>query len=149
MNVPFLDLKAQISLIRPEIDSAINQIINNTNFIGGPVLKDFESLFAKACGTNYGIGTSSGTSAIHMALHALGIGKGDEVIVPANTFIATAEPVVQCGARPVFVDVDPETALMLPDVVEKAITSKTKAIILVHLYGQLVQMSPFLKISEK
>jgi dTDP-4-amino-4,6-dideoxygalactose transaminase len=149
MKVPFLDLKAQINGIRPEINNAINRVIDTACFVSGPVLKEFEAGFAGECGVRYGVGTSSGTTALHLSMLALGIKEGDEVILPVNTFIATAEPVFQCGARPVMVDVDRETALLDPVKAEKAITEKTKAIIVVHLYGQVTPMNIFKQLAQK
>jgi dTDP-4-amino-4,6-dideoxygalactose transaminase len=149
MKVPFLDLNAQIRGIRPELDAAIARVIDKAAFINGPVLKEFETAFAAACGVRHAVGASSGTTAIHLAMLALGIREGDEVIVPVNTFIATAEPVFQCGAKPVLVDVDPDTALIDPKKVERAITKKTKAIIAVHLFGQIAPMQALKELSRK
>lgn len=140
MKVPFLDLKAQINSIRPEIDGAISRVIDSACFVNGPVLNEFEASFSSACNMQHGIGTSSGTTALHLALVSTGVNRDDEVILPANTFIATAEAVVHCGATPVFVDVDETTALADIQKVKQAITKKTRAIIAVHLFGQLAPM---------
>ena len=149
MKVPFLDLKAQIRSIRGDIDASVKQVIDSAGFIGGPVLKTFEAEFASACGVPYGVGTSSGTTALHLALLAMGIGPGDEVIVPVNTFIATAEAVLQSGAACVFADVDPDTALLDPSAVERVITPKTKAVIAVHLFGQIAPMEELTALARK
>jgi dTDP-4-amino-4,6-dideoxygalactose transaminase len=149
MKVPFLDLKAQIRSIRDDIDASVKQVIDSAAFVNGPVLQKFESEFAAACDVPFGVGTSSGTTAIHLALLAMEIGPGDEVIVPVNTFIATAEAVIQSGAACVFADVDPDTALLDPDSVERSITPATKAIIAVHLFGQIAPMAALAKIARQ
>ncbi|HOI25738.1 MAG TPA: LegC family aminotransferase [Caldisericia bacterium] len=115
----------------------------------GPFVPEFESKFAEYVGTNYAISTQSGTAAIHMALHELGIGTGDEVIVPVITFIASVNPIMYVGATPVFVDIDPKTWNINPELVEKAITAKTKAIIPVHLYGNPCDMNALMDISKR
>lgn len=149
MKVNFLDLKSQYVSIKSEIDSAIQAVLDSCAFAGGPFVAKFEDEFSSFCQCKHGIGTSSGTSAIWMALLALGVGHGDEVITTANTFIATAEAISFCGAKPVFVDVDSVTYNMNPDLLKKAITSKTKVIIPVHLYGQMVDMDPIMEIARK
>jgi dTDP-4-amino-4,6-dideoxygalactose transaminase len=149
MKVPFLDLKAQYNSIKEEVNPAIQQVLDNTAYILGKSVKDFESEFAKAHNTNYCIGTSSGTDANHLVLWALGIGEGDEVIIPANTFIATAWGATLCGAKPVFVDCHPESYNINPAKVEAAITDKTKAIVAVHLYGQAADMDALNYIAKK
>jgi len=140
MSIPFVDLKAQYRTIKPEVDKAIADVVESCWFVGGPAVKRFEESFAAYCGAARGVGASSGTSAIHLALAALGIGPGDEVITPCNTFIATSEAISHSGARPVFVDVDDDTQLIDPEKVEAAITPKTKAIVPVHLFGQPADM---------
>jgi len=135
-SIPFLDLKKTLEPIRNEVDEAIKRVIDNTAFVLGPELEAFEKDFASFCGTKYCIGTSSGTSALHLILLGYGIGPGDEVITVPNTFIATVEAIAMTGATPVLVDVEPDTALIDPGKVEEAITPKTKAIIAVHLFGQ-------------
>lgn len=130
-----LDLGAQHKILKQEIFRAFEQVYDNTCFSGGPFVEDFEREFAAFCQTKYAIGVSNGTTALQLAMLALGIGHGDEVIVPANTFIATAWGVSHTGATPVFVDCDPETWEIDPDKVAEAITSRTKAVIGVHLYG--------------
>ena len=149
MKVPFLDLKAQYNSIKEEVNPAIQKVLDNTAYILGKSVKDFESDFAKAHNTIYCIGTSSGTDANHLVLWALGIGEGDEVIIPANTFIATAWGATLCGAKPVFVDCHPESYNIDPTKVEAAITNKTKAIVAVHLYGQSADMDALNNIAKK
>lgn len=149
MKVPFLDLKTQYFSIKTEIDSAIQEVINNTAFILGKSVTNFEENFAKAHEVKHCIATSSGTDANHLALWVLGIGPGDEVIMPANTFIATAWGATLCGATPVFVDCNPKSYNLDPEKVEAAITSKTKAIVAVHLYGQPADMRALKVIADK
>jgi len=144
MKVPFVDLKAQYLSIKNEIDCALQEVIEKTAFAGGPFVADFERDFASFCKCEHAVGTSSGTSAIWMALLALGVGSGDEVLTSPNTFIATAEAISLCGARPVFVDIDPETYNIDPELLRKAVTPKTRAVIPVHLYGQTADMDPIM-----
>ena len=149
MKVPFLDLKAQYQSIKPEIQSALNQVLENTAFAGGPFVAQFEKEFAAFCGTKHAVGVGSGTDALWAALVAMGVGPGDEVITVPDTFIATAEAISFCGARPVFVDVEETTYNMDPARLEAAITPKTKAIIPVHLFGQMADMDPIMEIARK
>lgn len=149
MKVPFLDLKTQYESIKDEIDTAIGQVVEKTAFAGGPFVKKFEEEFADYCGCKHAAGVNSGTSAIWLALTGLGIGKGDEVITVPNTFIATAEAISMSGAKPVFVDINEKTYNMNPDLLEKAITPRTKAVIPVHLYGQMADMDPIMAIASK
>jgi dTDP-4-amino-4,6-dideoxygalactose transaminase len=149
MKVNFVDLKAQYQTIKPEIDSAIQDVISNTAFILGKAVADFEGKFAEYCGVKHCLGINSGTSALIMAMKALGIGEGDEVITTPNTFIATAEAISYAGAKPVLVDIEDKSYNMDPGKLEKAITKKTKAIIPVHLYGQPADMDPILQIAKK
>ena len=149
MKVPYLDLKAQYEPIRGEIAEAIQQVLDKTAFAGGPFVAQFEKEFAAFCGTQFATGVGSGTDALWVALLGLGIGPGDEVITVPDTFIATAEAISWCGAKPVFVDVDPITYNMDPSKVEAAITPKTRAIIPVHLFGQMANMDPILTIARK
>jgi dTDP-4-amino-4,6-dideoxygalactose transaminase len=149
MKIPLVDLKAQYLSMKQEIDSAIQGIIDNTSFIMGKPVKEFEQHLAEFCGCKHAIGVSSGSSALFLALKAYGIKDGDEVITVPNSFIATAEAIVQCGARPVFVDVDDRTMLMDASKIEKAITKKTKALIPVHLYGQVCDMDAIISIAKK
>ena len=149
MKVPFLDLKIQYQSIKSEVDAAIQNVLDNTAFILGPSVENFEKDFAEAQNVKYCLGTSSGTDANHLVLWGLGIGPGDEVIIPANTFIATAWGATLCGATPVFVDCHPESYNIDPSKVEAAITSKTKAIVAVHLYGQSADLDPLKQIANK
>ena len=148
-NVPFVDLKKQYQTIKEEIDEALRSVIENANFILGPSVENFEKKFAEFCGVKYCVGVNSGTAALHLALLAAGIGVGDEVITQPNSFIATAEAVSHTGAKPVFVDINPDTYLMDVSKLEAAITSKTKAIIPVHLYGQVSPMKEILETAKK
>lgn len=147
MQVPFLDLKAQHDPIKVEILAAMGEVIDSNAFAGGPFVKKFEEEFALFCGTKFAVGVGNGTDALWLALLALGIGAGDEVITVPNTFIATAEAISLTGAKPVFVDIDPKTYTLDPSLLEAAITSKTKAIIPVHLYGQMADMDPIMAIA--
>jgi dTDP-4-amino-4,6-dideoxygalactose transaminase len=149
MKVPFLDLKAQYNTIKEEIHSAIDAVIENTAFAGGPFVAKFEKEFAAFNDCKHAIASGNGTDALWLALFGLGVGKGDEVITVPNTFIATAEAISLCGAEPVFVDVDDKTCNMNPALIEKAITKKTRAIIPVHLFGQPVDMDPVMAIAKK
>jgi dTDP-4-amino-4,6-dideoxygalactose transaminase len=138
IKVPFVDLSLQHQPIAQELERAIEEVVRRGDFILGEAVTRFEVAFAAACGVKYAVGVSSGTSAIALGLQACGIGKGDEVIVPTNTFIATVIGVLQAGATPVLVDCDLESALMDLNAAARAITAKTRAIIPVHLYGQMV-----------
>jgi dTDP-4-amino-4,6-dideoxygalactose transaminase len=135
-KIPCLDLKGQHQQIKSEVFEAFEKVYENTAFSGGPFVESFEKKFAEFCDTKYAVGVDNGTSALHLAMLALGIGEGDEVIIPANTFIATAWGVSYTGATPVFVDNDPDTWEIDPAKIEEKITNKTKAVIGVHLYGQ-------------
>lgn len=146
MNIPFLDLKAQYQSIKEEIIPEINDVLENTAYILGKKVQAFEEAFAKAHNAKYCYGVSSGTDGNHMVLWALGIGNGDEVIVPANTFIATAWGATLCGAKPVFVDCHPDSYNIDPEKIINAITEKTKAIVAVHLYGQPADMDAIKKV---
>ena len=136
MDVPYFDLKAQYDGIREEILAALDRVCRNAGFILGPEVAAFEREFAAYCEVKHCVALNSGTSALHLALLAAGVGPGDEVITTSNTFIATAEAISYTGARPVFVDIDPATANIDPSRIEAAITSRTKAIVPVHLYGR-------------
>jgi dTDP-4-amino-4,6-dideoxygalactose transaminase len=149
MGVPFVDLKAQYRTIKKEIDQAISEVVESTYFVGGAKLETFEKHFAEYMESKHAVGTSSGTSALHLTLVALGIGRGDEVITAANTFIATAEAISHTGATPVFVDVDDETLNMDPERAREAITSRTKAIVPVHLYGQSADMDAMREVASR
>lgn len=149
MKVPFLDLKAQYESIKDEIAAAIQEVLDATAFAGGPFVARFEAEFAQFCRTEQAVGVSSGTSALWLALRALGIGPGDEVITTPNTFIATAEAISFCGATPVFVDIDGLSYNLDPVLLESAITPRTKAIIPVHLFGQMADMAPIMDIARR
>jgi len=149
MNIKFLDLKAQYDQIKNEIDQAISEVIGSSAFILGPSVKRFEGNFAGFCGCKHAVGVNSGTTALYLTMKALGIGPGDEVITAANTFMATVAAIVDTGADPVLVDIDPATRNINPDLIEPAITSKTKAIVPVHLYGSMVDMDRIVKIAKK
>ncbi len=149
MTIPFIDLKAQYLSIQKEIDQALASVLTESAFILGPRLEAFEAEFARFCGAPYCVGVGSGTDALYLALKALGVGNGDEVITVAHTFIATAEAISFAGATPVFVDVEESSQLMDLDRVEKAITPRTRAIIPVHLAGQMVDMDRLLRIAAK
>ncbi len=149
MNIKFLDLQAQYRSIKEEMDRAIQEVLDSSMYILGPAVENFEKNFAEYCSCKYAVGLNSGTSALHLALKALRIGPGDEVITTANTFIATLAAIVESGARPVLVDADPATRLLDIDQFEKSITPKTKAVIPVHLYGLMPDMGRIIDIAEK
>jgi len=143
-----VDLKAQYATIKTEIDAAIQQVLESTAFINGPDVGAFEAEFAQFCGVSHAVGMASGTAALQLTLAAFEIGSGDEVITTAHTFCATAEAIAHAGARPVFVDIDPQTYTIDPDAIRKAITPRTKAIIPVHLYGMPADMDAINEIAE-
>jgi dTDP-4-amino-4,6-dideoxygalactose transaminase len=142
MNIPMVDLKGQYEALREEIERGFRTVLETTQFILGPDGKALEEEIAAYCGVKHAVGVASGTDALHLALRAGGIGEGDEVITSPFTFIATAEAISYVGARPVFVDIDPETFNIDPSLVEAAITEKTRAILPVHLFGQPADMAP-------
>ncbi len=148
-KIPLVDLKAQYASIKPEIDAAIQRVVENTAFIGGKEVSDFEAAFAAFQQTKRAVGVASGTGAIFLALRALGIGAGDEVITTPHTFIASVEPIETLGATTVLVDIDPVTFNLDPAKLEAAITPRTKAILPVHLYGQLAPMDAIMEIARK
>ncbi len=148
-RVPLLDLKRQYNRIKDEVNSAIQDVLERQSFILGPFVEEFEKLFASYCNTKHAIGVSSGTEALFLSLKALGIGDGDEVITSPYTFFATVGSICNTGARPVFVDIDPESYNIRPDLIEKCINKNTKAIIPVHLYGQCADIDPILEIAKK
>ena len=176
MNIPLVDLKAQYESIKDEIDSAISEVISKSAFVGGSYVESFERAFASFCNVKHCVGVGNGTEALFIALKTLGIGQGDEVIVPANSFIATSEAVTLTGARVVFVDIDPKTYNMDPNKLEDYLKSRQsqvvsrkgstqgiaslqpptsnlrprpRAVIPVHLYGQPADMGPILEIAKK
>jgi dTDP-4-amino-4,6-dideoxygalactose transaminase len=138
--IPLVDLKAQYAQIGPAIDAAIRRVVESAEFIMGPDVGAFEAAYASFCGAQACVGVSSGTSALELALRAFGVGPGDEVITVAHTFIATAEAISAVGARPVFVDIDPNTYTLDPQEIAHAVTERTRAVIPVHIYGQPADM---------
>jgi dTDP-4-amino-4,6-dideoxygalactose transaminase len=149
LQVPFLDLRAQHDPLRAELLAAIGEVVDRSAFAGGPMVAKFEEDFAAYCRTRTAVGVGSGTEALWMALLAQGIGHGDEVITVPNTFMATAEAISYCGARPVFVDVDEQTYTMDPRQLEGAITPRTRAVIPVHLFGQMADMDPIMETARR
>jgi dTDP-4-amino-4,6-dideoxygalactose transaminase len=149
ITIPFVDLKSQYKSIRDEIDAAIGAVIAETAFVGGRFVKAFEEEFARYCGVGHCVGVANGTDALFIALKALGVGSGDEVITVANSFVATSEAIKMAGAQVVFVDIDPRTYNIDVERIEEKITEKTKAIIPVHLYGQPVDMDPIRVLAQK
>jgi dTDP-4-amino-4,6-dideoxygalactose transaminase len=149
MQIPFVDLRTQYAAIKTEVDEAIAEVISKTAFIGGAYVESFEEAFAHFCQTRHCIGVGNGTDALYLALRALGVGKGDEVITAANSFIATSEAITMTGARVVFVDINPATYNIDVKKIEGNITDNTRAIIPVHLYGQPADMDPILEIARK
>ncbi len=148
-KVPFLDLKAHHDPLRKQLDAAIAEVIDLNAFAGGPFVAKFEKEFATYCGASQCVGVGNGTDALWLALLALGVGRGDEVITVPATFMATTEAISYTGATPKFVDIDEQTYTMDPALLEKAITPRTKAIIPVHLFGQTADMDPILDIARK
>lgn len=149
MNIPLVDLKRQYASIETEIKKAIEEVFEQSIFISGKPLLDFEKAFADFCGTKYAVGVSSGTSALYLALLAHGVREGDEVITAPNTFIATVEAISAVGARPVFADIEPVTYTIDVQKTEDVITKKTKAIIPVHIYGHPAEMDSLLSVANR
>ncbi len=147
--INFLDLKAQYATIQSEIDAAIKQVLTTTEFILGPAVQNLEKRVAAYSECAHGIGVASGTDALRLALAALGVGTGDEVITTPFTFIATANTISHCGAKPVFVDIDPLTYNLNTEAIRAAITSRTKAIVPVHLYGHPADMDPIMELAKE
>jgi dTDP-4-amino-4,6-dideoxygalactose transaminase len=146
--IPFVDLQAQYRALKPEIDAAVLRVLDQAQFILGPAVAAFERDFAAYCHATEAVGVNSGTSALHVALLAAGVRPGDEVITVPYTFVATVAAIEYCGARPVFVDVEPDYWTMDPAAIEAAITPRTRAIVPVHLYGQPADMEPILAIAK-
>ena len=146
--IPILDLKPQYESIKDEINAAIAGVLESAQFVLGPAVRALEQQVAAYCGCKYGVGVASGTDALRLTLTALGIGPGHEVITTPFTFIATANTISHCGARPVFVDIDPRTYNIDPVAIEAAITGRAKAILPVHLYGQPADMDPIMELAE-
>ncbi len=147
--IPGLDLRAQYASIREEIQAAIQSVLDSQIFILGPQVQALEQELATYCGTRFAIGVASGTDALLLALYACGVRPGDEVIVPAFSYIASADVVSLLGAKPVFADIDPTTFTLDPDRLEKLLTRRTRAIIPVHLYGQTANMDPLLQMAQQ
>jgi dTDP-4-amino-4,6-dideoxygalactose transaminase len=147
--LPLLDLNAQHESIREELNRAIAKVIGHGQFVQGPEVAQFEDAYAAFCGATHCIGTANGTAAIEVTLRGAGIGRGDEIITTPFTFIATVEPILQAGAKPVFVDVERETGLMSADAAAEAITPRTAALMPVHLYGQPVDVDAFRALAER
>jgi dTDP-4-amino-4,6-dideoxygalactose transaminase len=148
-GVPFVDLRAQYRAIRREIDTALAAVLERADFVGGKAVGRFEAAFAEFCGVGAACGVANGTDALTLALKALGVGPGDEVITAVNTFFATAEAVTQAGATVRFVDVDERTLTVDPRALERALTPRTRAVIPVHLYGQPADMDPLRDIAAR
>ncbi len=148
LTIPFVDLKKQYQTIKDDVNVALQRVMENCDFVLGQAVKLFEEEFACFCESEYAVGVDSGYSALELILRAYDIGPGDEVITAANTFIATALAITNTGAKPVLVDIDPETYNLDPTKLETAITPATKAIMPVHLYGQTADMDPILKIAR-
>lgn len=149
MNVPFLDLAAQQAEVADEVLAEWQRQLEAAAFIGGPAVEAFEREYASYIGVNHVVGVSNGTDALELAYRAVGVGRGDEIVMPANTFIATAEAASRIGAVPVFVDVDDEHLLMDPAAIEAAITPRTRVIAPVHLFGQMAPMESIIAIAER
>ena len=149
MHVPFLNLRAAHDPLRAEFLAAFNEVIDTSAFAGGAFVAKFEADFAAFCKSEHAIGLGNGTDALWLSLLALGVGAGDEVITVPSTFLATAEAITYTGAKPVFVDIEEKTYTMNPELLEKAITPRTKAIIPVHLFGQVADMDPIMAIARK
>jgi dTDP-4-amino-4,6-dideoxygalactose transaminase len=147
--VPFLDLHSQLTPLRDEIDSAMSRVVDSCGFILGEDVQAFEREFSQYCGVTHTIGMDSGTSALHLILRALNIGPGDEVVLPPNSFVATAEAVSLVGARPVFADVDEATQQIDPQRVAAALTPRTRAVIAVHLFGRTADLGPLKEITDR
>src|SRR5437870_5376347 len=148
INVPFMELKREHEILRKDLQKVWDDVLDSTGFIGGAAVEGFETAFAAFCEVKHAVGVGNGTDALLLALKALGIGPGDEVITASNSFVATAEAIVHCGATPVFVDIDPKTYNIDVNRIEDHITPRTKAIVPVHLYGQPADMHPVLEIAR-
>jgi dTDP-4-amino-4,6-dideoxygalactose transaminase len=149
MKVPMLDLKAEYAALKDEILPSLERVCQKAAFVLGEEVEAFEREFASYCGAKHCVGVNSGTAALHLGLLALGVGPNDEVLTSANSFLATAEAITYCGAKPVFVDIDPETANLDAKLLERAITSRTRAILPVHLYGRPADMDAIRKIAQQ
>ncbi len=146
--VPFVDLAGQDAEVRAEVEAGFRRVMDSTAFIQGPDVEQFEAAYARWSGIDHCIGAANGTDALELALRAAGIGPGDEVLLPANSFVATAEAVVRAGAEPCFVDVDPVHHLIAPEAAAARVTPRTRALLPVHLYGQMAPMAPLRSIAD-
>jgi dTDP-4-amino-4,6-dideoxygalactose transaminase len=149
MVIPFVDLKAQYETIRDEVNAAVLRVLESAQFVLGPEVEAFEREFAAYCGARHCVAVNSGTSALHLALLAAGVGAGDEVVTVSHTFVATAAAVRHAGARPVLVDIDPRTCLIDPAKIEEAVTPRTRAVMPVHLYGRCADMDAITEIARR
>ena len=149
MGVPLLDLSRQYAYLKPEMNRAVLEVIESNAFILGPTVKELEKNIAALSNTAHAVGVASGTDALLIALRACGVGPGDEVITTDFSFFASAGVISRLGARPVFVDIEPDTYNMDPNLIEAAVTPKTKVIMPVHLFGQLADMDPIMEIARK
>ncbi len=147
--IPLVDLKSQYQSIKSEIDAAIAEVVESCHFVLGPQVEAFEEEFAARCQTRFACGVNSGTSALHLALLAAGVAPGDEVITVSYTFVATAAAIIYTGARPVFIDIDPQTCNLDPAKIESAITPRTRAIMPVHLHGNCADMDPIMEVARR
>jgi dTDP-4-amino-4,6-dideoxygalactose transaminase len=147
--VPFLDLKTQYGSIKSEVDAAVLGVLASANYVLGPSVADFESIFANYCGVEHAVALNTGTSALHLGLLAAGIGPGDEVITVSMTFVATTAAILYSGAKPVFLDVDPATWTIDPSAIESAVTPNTKAILPVHLHGRMADMTAIMTVADR
>jgi len=145
--IPLVDLAAQHAEIADELMPELNRVLSTASYVGGPDVAAFEEEYASYCGVSHCVGLASGTDAVELALRAVGVGPGDEVVIPANTFIATAEAVVRAGGHPVLADVEPDTLLLSAEQVARVVTSRTKAIIPVHLFGQIADMTSLAEVA--
>jgi dTDP-4-amino-4,6-dideoxygalactose transaminase len=149
MPVPFLDVRAIVAEVREQVDAAWRDVLDQGDFVRGAAVTRFEQQWAAYCGVKHAIGVANGTDALWLTLRALGVRPGDEVIVPTNTFVATVEAVVHAGARPVFVDVDPDTLLMTADSVATGLSPRTRVVIAVHLFGQLPDLDAIMSVARR
>jgi dTDP-4-amino-4,6-dideoxygalactose transaminase len=149
VNVPFLDLRRQTEALRPELERALARVLDGGRFVGGPVVEEFEQAWARYCGVAHAVGCASGTDALALALRAVGVEPGDEVITAANTCVPTVAAIEQAGALPVLADADPETYTLDPARLEEAITERTRAIVPVHLYGRCAEMAPIVRVARE
>lgn len=148
-RIPFSDLAGQNAAIQNELEAAVKRVVQGSSFILGRAVDSFESAFADYCESDFAVGCNSGTSAVHMALQAIGTGPGDEVITVSSTFVGTVWGILYCGATPVFVDIEPDTMTMDAGQIEAQITPRTKAILPVHLYGHPVDMDPIMELAAR